>query len=114
MWCSTCHQDTPGVANATSGRIVCSRCQQPTQKRKSPYSTRICDEGLALDEPAASQAATAAPFRTDDWAARQRVRTAVRELRRPNPTTANSPNRIAADRQRFDPPQDLFAHIKNL
>jgi hypothetical protein len=116
MWCSTCQQDTPGVTNATSGRIVCSRCQQPTQKRKSPYSTRICDEGLALDD-AATQAsappATATPFRTDDWSARQRVRTAVRELRRPNPTTAHSPNRIAAERQRFDLPQDLFGQIEH-
>jgi hypothetical protein len=114
MWCSTCQQDTPGVTHATSGRIVCSRCQQPMQKRKTPYTTRICDEGLALDEPVAIQTAAAAtPFRTDDWAARQRVRTAVRELRRPNPTTANSPNRIAADARRFDPPQDLFGQIEH-
>lgn len=86
------------------------------QNRKSPYTTRICDEGPALDGPAATRtsttAATASPFRTDDWAARQRVRTAVRELRRPNPTTANSPNRIAADRQRLDLPQDLFGQIE--
>jgi hypothetical protein len=117
MWCSTCQQDTPGVANATSGRTVCSRCQQPVQKRNSAYTSRICDEGLALDEPAAAQASpqstAASPFRTDDWAARQRVRTAVRELRRPNPTTSNSPNQFAADRRRFDPPQDLFAQIEN-
>src|SRR4051812_31942636 len=114
MWCSNCQQDTPGVANATSGRIACSRCQQPMQKRKSPYSTRVCDEGLALDD-AATQAsvppATASPFPTDDWAARRRVRTAVRELGRPNPITAHSPNRIAAERQRFDLPQDLFSEI---
>jgi hypothetical protein len=116
MWCSTCKQDTPGAANPTSGRIVCSRCQQPIQKQKVPYTSRICDEGLALDEPLAAQtaapAATGAPFRTDDWAARQRVRTAARELRRPNPTTSNVPNRIAADRQRFDLPQDLFGQIE--
>jgi hypothetical protein len=116
MWCSTCQQDTPGVTNATSGRIVCARCQAPMQKRKPPYTTRICDDGLALDEPAATSSsartATASPFRTDDWAARQRVRTAVRELRRPNPTTGNTPNRIAADQRRFDPPQDLFANIE--
>src|SRR4051812_33130826 len=116
MWCSTCQQDTPGVANATSGRIVCSRCQQPMQKRKPPYAARICDEGLALDE-AANQTnvprATTAPFRTDDWAARQKVRTAVRELRRPNPTTANAPNRIVSERQRFDLPQDLFSEIEH-
>ena len=87
------------------------------QKGKSPYTSRICDEGLALDEPAVAQtgspAAAASPFRTDDWAARQRVRTAVRELRRPNPTSASSPNRVAADRQRFDLPQDLFGQIEH-
>jgi hypothetical protein len=87
------------------------------QKQESTYTTRICDDGLALDEPLAAQAsspaAAASPFRTDDWAARQRVRTAVRELRRPNPATNNSPNRIAADRQRFDLPQDLFGQIEH-
>jgi hypothetical protein len=118
MWCSNCQQETPGVANATSGRIVCSRCQQPMQKGKSPYATRICDDGIALDEPATAQtsapSAAAPAFRTDDWAARQRVRTAVRELRRPNPTMSNSPNQFAADRRRFDPPQDLFAQIENV
>jgi len=49
MWCSNCQQDTPGVANPTSGQIACSRCQQPTQQRKSAYAARVCDEGLALD-----------------------------------------------------------------
>jgi hypothetical protein len=113
MWCSNCQQDTPGAASTTSGRIVCSRCAQPMQQRKSAYTSRICDEGLALDEPEATQAAaTPSLFRNDDWAARQRVRTAVRELRRPNPTTGNSANRIVADRQRFDPPQDLFGQIE--
>jgi hypothetical protein len=86
------------------------------QKGKSPYTTRICDEGLALDEPVLAQtsspAGAASPFRTDDWAARQRVRTAARELRRPNPTTANVPNQTAAAR-RFDLPQDLFGQIEN-
>lgn len=86
------------------------------QKRKPPYTSRICDEGLALDEPLdarASAAAAASPFRADDWAARGRVRTAVRELRRPNPITASAPNRIATERQRFDLPQDLFGQIEH-
>ncbi len=117
MWCNSCQQDTPSVSNPTSGRTVCSRCQQPMQKQQATYATRICDDGLALDEPIATptnpQRSDSAPFRTDDWAARQRVRTAVRELRRPNPTTGVSPNRIPADRQRFEPPQDLFAQIEN-
>ncbi len=115
MWCSTCQQETPGVAHATSGRIVCSRCQQPMPKRYSTHTTRICDEGLALDEPqlAATTASRTTPFRTDEWAAGQRVRKAVRELRRPNPTTATSPNRIASDRRRFDPPHDLFGELEH-
>ena len=108
MWCSTCQQETPGVAHATSGRFVCSRCQRPMPRRNSTHTTRICDEGLALDEPqlAATTATGTTPFRTDEWAAGQRVRKAVRELRRPNPTTATSTNRIASDRRRFDPPRD--------
>jgi hypothetical protein len=87
------------------------------QKQKPPYTSQICDEGLALDEPAdvkaIAAAAAASPFRTDDFAARRRLRTAVRELRRPNPTNPNAPNRIAAERQRFDLPQDLFSEIEH-
>lgn len=111
MWCSTCQQETPGTVHSASARIVCSRCQQPMQNRKPTNSARICDEGLALDDPtiaATSASAKTAQFRADDWAARQRVRTVARELRRPNPVTAISPNRIASELGRFDPPQDLF------
>lgn len=84
------------------------------QNRKPPHATRICDEGLALDEPApsAAMAASAAPFRNEDWAARQRVRTVVRELRRPNPATANSLPRIPSQRQ-FDVPHDLFDQLEH-
>ena len=117
MWCSTCQQDTPGVPNATSGRTVCSRCQQPMQKQQATYATRICDDGLALDEPLEAQTSSprspAAPFRTDDWAAQKRLRSAVRELRRPNPTTGTAPNRAVFSERRLDPPQDLFAQIEN-
>lgn len=86
------------------------------EKRKLPHTTRICDDGLALDEPrpTATAATTGTgPFRSDDWAARQRVRTVVRELRRPNPAAIGSTNRIASDRLRFDPPQDLFGQIEH-
>jgi hypothetical protein len=85
------------------------------QSQKSSYASRICDDGIALDEAVESKpkAATsnAPPFRTDDWAARQRVRTVARQLRRPNPVTANSPNAMPGDSRRFDPPQDLFAQL---
>jgi hypothetical protein len=117
MWCSTCQQDTPGVANPTSGRIVCSRCGHAVQSEKSPYASRICDDGIALDEAAATKpkstatATAAPPFRTDDWAARQRVRTVARQLRRANPAMVNSTNTMANYTRRFDPPQDLFAQI---
>lgn len=115
MWCSNCQQETPGVAHAASGKLVCSRCQKPMHKREAAHTARICDEGLALDEPATRTTATAAAkapsFEANDWAARQRVRTAVRELRRPNPATASSINRMASERSRFDPPHDLFGQI---
>jgi hypothetical protein len=115
MWCNKCQQETPGVAHATSGRFVCSRCQQPMQKNKPPHATRICDDGLALDEPTTAATAVSARtrFRIDDWSARQRVRTVFRELRRPNPTITNFPNRIVSDRLRFDPPHDLFAQLEH-
>ncbi len=111
MWCSNCQQETPGVAHAASGKLVCSRCQQPMRKRGAPHTARICDEGLALDEPPTRAAAKAPSFQADDWTARQRVRTAVRELRRPNPATASSISRPASDSRRFDPPHDLFSQI---
>jgi hypothetical protein len=83
------------------------------EKRKSPHATRICDDGLALDEPTPARAsASSTPFRTDDWAARRRVRTLARELRRPNPAAIHSTNRVAADRTRFDPPHDLFVQLE--
>src|SRR4029078_1021711 len=85
------------------------------QTEKSSYASRICDDGVALDEAVQSKPKAAAkpapPSRTDDWAAPQRVRSVVRELRRPNPTTASSPNALPGARQRFDPPQDLFAQL---
>jgi hypothetical protein len=83
--------------------------------RKPPHTTRICDEGLALDETTKTPNPTTATadFRAEDWAARRRVRTVVRELRRPNPNAASSPNRIAPDRLPLDPPQDLFAQIEH-
>ena len=101
--------------HSTSGRIVCSRCQRPVQTRKPPHATRICDEGLALEESAATTTAAApkvTPHRPDDWAARQRVRTVIRELRRPSPGIGTSTDRFTSDRLRFEPPHDLFGQIE--
>jgi hypothetical protein len=82
-------------------------------KHKAPHAMRICDDGLALDEATPARAsASAAPFRTDDWAARQRVRNVARELRRPNPAAIHATNRVASDRLRLDPPNDLFVQFE--
>jgi hypothetical protein len=114
MWCKTCQQDTPGVAHATTGRIVCSRCQQPVRTRKATDHARISDEGIALDEQptATAVAAPAAPaFANDDWAHQQRVRTLVRELKRPAMTASKSSASVFADRRRFEPPHDFFGQL---
>jgi hypothetical protein len=111
MWCSTCHQDTPGVPHATTGRIVCSRCQQPLRSQKSQAPAQICDEGIALDEQPAPAATTAAPFRKDDWPAQQRVRSLARELKRPNIAAKISPTPKSASHLRFEPPQDFFGQL---
>jgi hypothetical protein len=60
----------------------------------------------------ARASASSNPFRTDDWAARQRVRNVARELRRPNPAAIHATNRVAADRTRLDPPHDLFIQLE--
>jgi len=82
------------------------------QNRKQPYASRICDEGLALDEEPADRAKVTPPFRHDDWAARQRVRSVVRELRKASPTPAASTTRTRPDRSRLDPPPDLLAQLE--
>jgi hypothetical protein len=73
--------------------------------RKPTYSESICDEGLALDEPAAAAAAATLP-RVDDWSVRQ----LGRELRRSNAVAAVGPHFPQGPR-RFDPPQNLFADV---
>jgi hypothetical protein len=115
MWCKTCQQDTPGVAHASTGRIVCSRCQQPVRSRKAVDQARISDDGIALDEQptATAVAATAAPaFANDDWTHQQRVRTLVRELKRPAITASKSSASVFADRRRFEPPHDFFGQLE--
>jgi hypothetical protein len=109
MWCSTCQQDVPGFAHAASGRIVCARCQQTVRSKKPAARATICDEGLALDEQPAAM--VAAPFRNDDWQGRQRVRSLVRELRRPAATAIKTSANTFRDRRRFEPPQDLFGQL---
>jgi hypothetical protein len=114
MWCSNCQQEVPGVANAVSGRTVCSRCQQPLRTKRADHAARVSDDGIALDEPAASVAAAARPLQRDDWANRQRVRSLGRELRRPSFATANRSSRDDSPARRFDPPHNLFEGIEQV
>jgi hypothetical protein len=111
MWCSTCQQDTPGAAHAATGRIVCSRCQQPVRSKRPAPHARICDEGLALDEQATKAAAATTPLRLDDWSGQQRVRQLARELKRSNTATNKAAASTFSDRRRFEPPQDLCGQI---
>ena len=116
MWCKTCQQDTPGVAHAATGRIVCSRCQQPVRSRKATAHARISDDGIALDEQSTTPTATAtAPtFAKDDWSSQQRVRTLARELKRPTFAASKSSASVFADRRRFEPPHDFFNQLDRL
>jgi hypothetical protein len=112
MWCSTCQQDTPSVAHPASGRTVCSRCQQPVGNKKHAPHARICDEGIPLDEQAATAATNAVPFRTDDWPARQRVRNLARELKRPGIVANKTPTATLSEHRRFEPSQDLLGQFE--
>lgn len=110
MWCSTCQQETPGVAHPTTGRIVCSRCQQPARKSKVATQARICDEGIALDEQPTRAAVAAAPLpKNDDWSTDQRVRSLARELKRPTTTIKKPGDGIFPDQRRFEPPHNLLS-----
>jgi hypothetical protein len=108
MWCSNCQQDVPGIAHAVSGRVACSRCQRPMPIMNTTPDAPLCDQGIALDDPAAAAAAAAPPRPGEDWASRARVRSLVRELRRPSLASAGPAIRLPHGRHRFDPPQDLF------
>jgi hypothetical protein len=107
MWCSNCHQDVPGVAQAASGRTVCARCQRPISGPTQGATSPICDEGIALDDAPITARRTAPPI-PDDWSARQHARALDRKLR----STASAGSSISAPAanvsRRFDPPQNLF------
>jgi hypothetical protein len=74
---------------------------------------RISDDGIALDEQPAKvgAAATSAPFRNDDWPARQRARNLARELKRPSLVAARTTAMAFNDRLRFEPAQDLLGQF---
>ncbi len=112
MWCSTCHQDVPGVAQANNGRTVCSRCQQPLRAATPAYAGKICDEGLALDEPVAALAAAAPPLGELDWQSREHSRRLGRQLRRPATEPWAATPAIRTTVRRFDPPQNLLHELE--
>ena len=110
MWCSTCHQDMPSVAHATTGRMVCSRCQRTM--RTTATGSRRCHlrrghrAGRAGRGDRGGQPARG-------WTIGRTTNTARelgRELRRPGDSTAAA-IRIPSGPRRFDPPQDLFAQL---
>lgn len=112
MWCGTCHQDVPGVAN--SGRLTCPRCQQSISRRSAVDMPAICDDGIALDEPAAAAVAARPPVRPDDWVTKRRARELDRKLRKPlhlsSSALANA-NFTNTTSRRFDAAQSVFTHI---
>ncbi len=114
MWCKTCQQDTPGVAQAATGQIVCSRCQQPVRSRKPTAQARISDDGIALDEQSATPAPKTPLLAKDDWSSQQRVRTLARELKRPTYTASKTSASVFADRRRYEPPHDFFNPLDRL
>jgi len=107
MWCSACQQDVPGISHVASGRLVCSRCQQPMRNRKNTHTAGISDGGIELDEPAVARVCTAPP-KFDDWQTRQRTRHLGRELRRSMSGSSIPLERFPQNQRRFDPPAELF------
>jgi hypothetical protein len=95
------------MANAASGRLVCSRCNRPLRTKRASHATGICDGGIALDEPATARACSTRP-KLDDWDALQRTRRLGRELRRPTMPASPPFEKMAANPRRFEPPADLF------
>jgi hypothetical protein len=74
------------------------------------HAAAICDEGLALDDPAAA-AVAAAPPRADDLQAQQRARRLERELRRSTIEIPTAGPPSLQGPRRFDPPTQLFDSI---
>jgi hypothetical protein len=85
--------------------------------KTSAQAIAICDEGIALDGPAAppkaAVAASAPPFRVDEWSARQHVRSLSRKLRWPSVAISASSSSIPQEPRRFDPPQNLFDQLEH-
>jgi hypothetical protein len=110
MWCGNCHQDVPGVAHAASGRLVCSRCQQPVAG-SDPHASRVCDDGIELTESLAAVKNSSPPLQTD-WTIRQRARELDRALRRPLHIALPKAHSLSAG-HRIEPRQGLFETLDN-
>ena len=100
------------VGEADTNRSLCSRCQRPL---RAPHAAQICDEGVALDEPAAVAAvASGPPLLADDWQLRRRTRELGRKLRHQVGTRRPRPGSQSGALRRFDPPGDLFDELQQL
>jgi hypothetical protein len=112
MWCSNCQQDVPTVGETGTNRSLCSRCQRSL---RPPHAAQICDEGVALDEPAAVAAvASGPPLLADDWQQRRRNRELGRKLRHEVGTRRARPDNRPGTQRRIDPPGDLFDELEQL
>jgi hypothetical protein len=72
--------------------------------------TPICDDGIALDDPVAAEAA-AKPPRFDGWPSAQQVRQLSRELRRSSIATPTASSPFPPIGRRLDPPQHLASEL---
>jgi hypothetical protein len=118
MWCSSCQQDVPAIGQPGTNKSVCSRCQRVV---RPPHAVQICEAGIALDglpllksAAAATPAATAPPFATDDWDLRRRNRELGRKLRhdlgRPRPRSATT----TLSSSSLAPPENLFDELQQI
>jgi hypothetical protein len=75
------------------------------------HATAICDDGLALDDPAAAAVASNPPLQSE-WQTQQQARRLERALRRPTIDTSSPTAPNLQGPRRFDPPRHLFSALE--
>lgn len=117
MWCESCRQDVPAVANATHGAVCCARCNHPIASSVgAAHHVGIVDSGIDLTPAGKADAtsASAAPKSAgdsapqqsvpaiDDWELDQHLRHANTVLRSAKGSRGKE---NSEKRYRFDPPR---------
>ncbi|HEX2476469.1 MAG TPA: hypothetical protein VHK01_17075 [Lacipirellulaceae bacterium] len=77
------------------------------RSKKPMHAAAICDDGLALDDPAAAAVAATLPL-NNEWQTQQQTRRLERALRRSTIDTASPSSSRLQGPRRFDPPTQLF------